>query len=125
MGDYEFGGLVFEGDAAAGSIAVEGAAGNYVGPAYQFTSSVSNFQRLPRFGHGSDFTLVVSPNADKQADYAAGLIAIFATLLAIFVFWILAIVTFKIMGPGNAGFLSGHHFVVPDPVEDEKNLYKR
>ena len=29
------------------------------------------------------------------------------------------------MGPGNAGFLSGYHFVVPDPVDDEQNLYKR
>ncbi|KAL9185990.1 hypothetical protein ACHAXT_005228 [Thalassiosira profunda] len=124
MADYDFGGLAFEGDAAAEGSA-EVSAGAYVGPTYEFTSSVTNFQRVPRFGHGSDFTLVVSPNADEQADYAAGLIAIFATLLAIFVFWILAIVTFKIMGPGNAGFLSGHHFVVPDPVEDEKNLYKR
>eukprot|EP00956_Cyclotella_meneghiniana_P014674 scaffold22098_cov76-Cyclotella_meneghiniana.AAC.1 len=29
------------------------------------------------------------------------------------------------MGPGNAGFLSGHPFVIPDRAEDEKNLYKR
>ena len=35
------------------------------------------------------------------------------------------ILVFKIMGPGNAGFLSGYHFVVPDPAEDEKNIRKR
>jgi len=29
------------------------------------------------------------------------------------------------MGPGNAGFLSGHPFVLPDRAEDYTNIYKR
>lgn len=99
--------------------------GDYVGPPYEFTASVLNLRRLPRFGHGSDFTAVFSPYQDDQADYAAGLICLFVFLLIIFIFWTIVIITFKVMGPDNAGFLSGHHFVVPDPAEDEKNIYKR
>ena len=78
-----------------------------------------------RFGHGSDFTAIFSSYQEDQTDYAAGLIALFLFLLIIFIFWTTLIIVFKFMGPGNAGFLSGYHFVVPDPVEDEKNLYKR
>lgn len=97
--------------------------GDYQGPSYELTSSVINLKRLPRFGHGSDFTAIFSPYQDDQVDYAAGLIALFVFLLIIFVFWTILIMTFKFMGPGNAGFLSGYHFVVPNP--DPKNLYKR
>lgn len=99
--------------------------GGYEGPPYQPTSSVVNLQRLPRFGHESDFTAVFSPYQDEQADYAAGLIFLFVFLLIIFIFWTITIITFKVMGPANAGFLSGHHFVVPDPADDEKNIHKR
>lgn len=99
--------------------------GAYKGPSYQITASVDNFSRLPRFGHSSDFTAVFSSTRDDQVDYAAGLIALFVFLLMFFVFWAICIVTFKVMGPANAGFLSGHHFVVPDPAEDEKNIHKR
>ena len=35
------------------------------------------------------------------------------------------ILVFKVMGPGNAGFLSGHPFVIPDPIDDKKNIQKR
>mmetsp|Transcript_31447 Transcript_31447/g.66161 ORF Transcript_31447/g.66161 Transcript_31447/m.66161 type:complete len:564 (-) Transcript_31447:1055-2746(-) len=99
--------------------------GDYEGTPYEFTASVNNFRRLPRFGHGSDFTAVFSSDQDEQVDYAAGLIALFVFLLIVFIFWTIVIITFKIMGPTNAGFLSGHHFVVPDPAEDEKNIHKR
>lgn len=97
----------------------------YESPSYQFTTAVTNLNRLPRFGHGSDFTVLLSSDQEDQTDYAAGLISLFVFLLIIFVFWTVVILVFKIMGPANAGFLSGHHFVVPDPAEDEKNLYKR
>jgi hypothetical protein len=97
----------------------------YVGPPYEFVSTVKNFQLLPRFGHGSDFTLLFSPNHDDQVDYAAGLVMLFVFLLMFFVFWIILLATFKVMGPVNAGFLSGRHFVVPDPADDEKNIRKR
>eukprot|EP00579_Thalassiosira_antarctica_P002882 CAMPEP_0201877042 /NCGR_PEP_ID=MMETSP0902-20130614/8555_1 /ASSEMBLY_ACC=CAM_ASM_000551 /TAXON_ID=420261 /ORGANISM="Thalassiosira antarctica, Strain CCMP982" /LENGTH=562 /DNA_ID=CAMNT_0048404409 /DNA_START=36 /DNA_END=1724 /DNA_ORIENTATION=+ len=99
--------------------------GNYEGPSYQITTSVNNLQRLPRFGHDSDFTAVFSPYQDEQIDYAAGLISLFVFLLIIFIFWTVVIIVFKVMGPANAGFLSGHHFVVPDPADDEKDIYKR
>ena len=99
--------------------------GDYTGPPYEFTSSVNSFGRLPRFGHGSDFTALFSPYQDEQVDYAAGLVALFVFLLMFFVFWTIMIIVFKAMGPGNAGFLSGHHFVVPDPADDEKNIHKR
>lgn len=99
--------------------------GNYTGPAYEFTSSVSNLAKLPRFGHGSDFTAVFSSDQDEQVDYAAGLVSLFVFLLIIFIFWTVVIIVFKAMGPENAGFLSGHHFVVPDPIDDEKGISKR
>eukprot|EP00584_Thalassiosira_punctigera_P005078 CAMPEP_0172534010 /NCGR_PEP_ID=MMETSP1067-20121228/6530_1 /TAXON_ID=265564 ORGANISM="Thalassiosira punctigera, Strain Tpunct2005C2" /NCGR_SAMPLE_ID=MMETSP1067 /ASSEMBLY_ACC=CAM_ASM_000444 /LENGTH=569 /DNA_ID=CAMNT_0013318741 /DNA_START=134 /DNA_END=1843 /DNA_ORIENTATION=- len=99
--------------------------GVYTGPPYEFTTSVNNLRRLPRFGHGSDFTTVFSSNLDDQVDYAAGLIALFVFLLIIFIFWTIVIFVFKVMGPENAGFLSGHHFVVPDSLDDDKNVHKR
>ena len=99
--------------------------GDYRGSSYEFTSSVRNLQRLPRFGHGSDFTAIFSADSEAQADYTAGLISLFAFLLMLFVFWTIAIITFKVMGPENAGFLSGHHFVVPDAADDEKGIHKR
>jgi len=99
--------------------------GDYTGSVYTPTTSVINFRRLPRFGHSNDVTTAFSSSADEQVDYAAGLIALFVFLMIAFIFWTIVIVTFKVMGPANAGFLSGHNFVVPDPAEDEKNVYKR
>jgi len=99
--------------------------GDYVGPPYAFTSSVKNFRRLPRFGHSNDITDVFSSDPNAQVDYASGLIALFVFLLIIFVLWTMAIITFKVMGQANAGFLSGHPFVIPDPVDDETNIRKR
>jgi hypothetical protein len=99
--------------------------GDYVAPTYVFTTTVKNFALLPRFGHGSDFTVLFSPDRVDQVDYAAGLVALFVFLLMFFIFWIIMIATFKAMGPMNAGFLSGHPFVVPDPADDETNICKR
>ena len=97
----------------------------YISKPYEFTSTVNNFLLLPRFGHGSDFTLLFSPNHVDQVDYAAGLVTLFVFLLIFFVFWTIMLATFKVMGPANAGFLSGHHFVVPDPADDKGNIRKR
>ncbi|KAL7530529.1 hypothetical protein ACHAXR_003541 [Thalassiosira sp. AJA248-18] len=99
--------------------------GEYEGPPYQFTTSVKDLSKLPRFGHESDFTALFSPYQDEQVDYTAGLISLFVFLLVFFIVWTIAIITFKVMGQTNAGFLSGHHFVVPDPFDDEKNIHKR
>lgn len=99
--------------------------GDYRGSSYELTSSVKNLQALPRFGHESDFTAVFSSNPEAGADYTAGLISLFVFLLIVFVFWTIAIITFKVMGAENAGFLSGHHFVVPDAADDEKGIHKR
>jgi hypothetical protein len=99
--------------------------GDYVGPAYESPDSVTNLKLLPRFGHGSDVTVVFSSSHYDQVDYAAGLITLFAFLLMFFMFWTMMIITFKLMGPANAGFLSGYHFVVPDPADDVKNIGKR
>ena len=99
--------------------------GDYVGPAYESPDSVTNLKLLPRFGHGSDITVLFSSNRDDQVDYATGLITLFAFILMFFMFWTMMIVTFKLMGPANAGFLSGYHFVVPDPADDVKNIGKR
>ncbi len=98
---------------------------DYVSPPYEFTASVNYYNRLPRFGHGSDFTVLFSPNHGDQVDYAAGLVALFLCPVIFFMFWTIMIITFKAMGPANAGFLSGYHFVVPDPEDDEKNIHKR
>jgi len=98
---------------------------SYVGPAYELTKSVINLRKLPRFGYGYDFTALLSPNQAAQADYATGLLALCIFLLTFFLLWSIAIIVFKVMGPGNAGFLSGHPFVIPDPVDDKKNIRKR
>ena len=95
--------------------------GGYVGPAYEVPSSVTNLELLPRFGHGSDITVMFSSSQHDQVDYSAGLIALFVFLLLFFMFWTMTIVTFKVMGPANAGFLSGYHFVVPDPDDEVNN----
>jgi hypothetical protein len=103
----------------------QGIMDDYVSPPYEFTASVNYYNRLPRFGHGSDFTVLFSPNHGDQVDYAAGLVALFLCPVIFFMFWTIMIITFKAMGPANAGFLSGYHFVVPDPEDDEKNIHKR
>ena len=99
--------------------------GDYEGPTYTITQSVWNLRRLPRFGYNDDITSLVSSDEDAQASYATGLVALFLFILIFFIFWTVLIMVFKCMGPGNAGFLSGHHFVIPDPCEDEKKIYKR
>jgi hypothetical protein len=99
--------------------------GDYVAPAYEFPDSVTNLKLLPRFGHGCDVTVVFSSSHYDQVDYAAGLITLFAFLLMFFMFWTMMIITFKVMGPANAGFLSGYHFVVPDLADDVKNIGRR
>ena len=98
---------------------------SYVGPAYELTKSVINLRKLPRFGYGYDFTAVLSPNQAAQVDYTSGLMALFIFLFIFFLLWSITLLVFKIMGPGNAGFLSGHPFVIPDPVDDQKNIHKR
>jgi hypothetical protein len=67
---------------------------------------------VPRFGHGSDFTTLFSPDQEAQLDYGAGLVSLFIFPLLFFILWTISIATFKIMGPTNAGFLSGHHFII-------------
>lgn len=98
---------------------------DYVGPAYNMTSSVINLRKLPRFGYGYDITAVISPNQAAQVNYTTGLVVLFLFLFVIFVFWTITLLVFKLMGPGNAGFLSGYPFVIPDPVDDKKNIRKR
>uniref|UniRef100_A0A7S2HEF1 Protein tweety homolog n=1 Tax=Helicotheca tamesis TaxID=374047 RepID=A0A7S2HEF1_9STRA len=56
-----------------------------------------------------------SSNNAEQAEYATGLIYFGSILFVFFFVWTIFIIVLKIMGPGNAGFLSGHHFVEPDP----------
>ena len=97
----------------------------YLGPTYELTSAVINLRKLPRFGYGYDFTVLISSDQAAQVDYTTGLVALCIFLLVFFLMWTIMILVFKIMGPGNAGFLSGHAFVIPDPVDDEKNIYKR
>ena len=97
----------------------------YLGPAYELTSAVVNLRKLPRFGYGYDFTAILSSDQAAQVDYTTGLVALCIFLLIFFLMWSSLLVVFKIMGPGNAGFLSGHPFLIPDPVDDEKNIHKR
>jgi hypothetical protein len=97
----------------------------YTGPAYEITGSVRRLRLLPRFGYNYDITTVFSSDPSAGASYATGLIALFVFILIFFLFWTALIAVLKCMGPGNAGFLSGHAFVIPDRAEDEKCLYKR
>jgi hypothetical protein len=41
----------------------------YFGPSYEFTSYVTTLSAVPRFGHGSDFTTLFSPDQEAQLDY--------------------------------------------------------
>ncbi|KAL7520784.1 hypothetical protein ACHAWX_005496 [Stephanocyclus meneghinianus] len=99
--------------------------GTYLGPAYHITGSVVRLRALPRFGYQYDITELLSSNPAEQASYATGLIVLFLFILLFFLLWTAVLLVLKCMGPGNAGFLSGHHFVIPDRAEDEKELYKR
>ena len=98
---------------------------SYIGPAYEITGSVRRLRLLTRFGYEYDVTKVFSSDADAGASYATGLVVLFVFILIFFLFWTAAIGVLKCMGPGNAGFLSGHAFVIPDRAEDEHNIYKR
>lgn len=98
---------------------------DYIGPSYEITGSVSRLRLLPRFGYEYDIAKVFSSDSEAGASYATGLVALFIFILIFFLFWTVLIFVLKCMGPGNAGFLSGHPFVIPDRAEDEKNLYKR
>jgi hypothetical protein len=84
---------------------------SYIGPAYEITGSVRRLRLLPRFGYNYDITKVFSSDADAGASYATGLIALFVFILIFFLFWTALIGVLKIMGPGNAGFLSGRKFL--------------
>lgn len=94
----------------------------YFGPSYEFTNYVTTLSALPRFGHGSDFPTLFSSNQEAQLDYGAGLISLFIFPLLFFVLWTIVILTFKIMGPKNAGFVSGHHFMIVK--DDDSNASK-
>ena len=98
---------------------------SYVGPAYELTKAVVNLRRLPRFGYGNDFTALISSEETAQVDYTAGLMALSIFILNFFLLWSITLLVLKVMGPGNAGFLSGYPFVIPDPVDDEKNHFNR
>lgn len=93
----------------------------YFGPSYEFTNYVTTLSALPRFGHGRDFTTLFSSNQEAQLDYGAGLISLFICSLLFFIFLTIIILTFKILGPRNAGFLSGHHFIIIIIVKDDNN----
>ena len=86
---------------------------DYIGPEFETPPYVLKFHNVPRFGRTSDITQFFSSDKDDQASYAAGLIALFVASLIFFAFWSVAILTFKCMGHGNAGFLSGNAFLVP------------
>ena len=105
---------------------------DYTGPQYEPTTEVLKFHNLPRFGRSSDATNLFSSNPDEQASYAAGLIVLLVFAMIFFIFWGAAIITWKCMGAGNAGVLSGDPFIVPGnyydadaDFEDKKMRRKR
>jgi hypothetical protein len=112
-------------DEASTSVALNDIYSDYASPSYEFSAAVKDFQLLPRFGHGSDFTILFTSNPNEQVDYAAGLIALFVFLLLFFVFWMILILTLKVMGSANSGFLSGQPFMVPNKADDNSRIRKR
>lgn len=100
---------------------------NYNAPEYEPVTSVENMRNAPRFGHSSDFYKLFSYDSDEQVDYANGLIFITCLLFSFFLFWSILILVFKCMGPYQVGFLSGYHFIQPDPATDltMKKPYRR
>lgn len=95
----------------------------YIGPEYQITSEVLSFHNVYRFSRSSDITDVFSSDPDAQASYTAGLIVLLVFSITFFTFWGVAILTFKCMGQGNAGFLSGYPFIVEQ--SPNKRRYSR
>lgn len=89
----------------------------YTGPAYEITKQVSTFHSITRFGRSSDLTDVLSSDQDAQADYVAGLIVLVVFSLLFFIFWTVALMTFKCMDI-NAGFLSGRRFIKASDDDD-------
>mmetsp|Transcript_32292 Transcript_32292/g.47368 ORF Transcript_32292/g.47368 Transcript_32292/m.47368 type:complete len:663 (-) Transcript_32292:186-2174(-) len=71
-----------------------------------------------RFGKPSSFSSLFS--ADDQAGYITGLIYFASIFLILFIVLTILLIVLKVMGPGNAGFLSGYHFVEPDPKMERK-----
>ena len=69
---------------------------------------------MPRFGHSSDITDIFTDDGildmKKLRDYVMGSIFVAAFLLATFIIFVLAALTFKLIGP-RAGIMAGHPFV--------------
>ena len=68
---------------------------------------VATFNALPRFGHSSDFSKLLSGRPD---DYFVGLLFIGAFICTVFVFWGIAIFVLKCLGPRHVGVLAGFPF---------------
>mmetsp|Transcript_21496 Transcript_21496/g.45206 ORF Transcript_21496/g.45206 Transcript_21496/m.45206 type:complete len:621 (+) Transcript_21496:300-2162(+) len=93
---------------------------DYIGPKYEITNSVRTLHGITRFGRSSDITHLFSTDPDEQASYAAGLIVLLVFASTFFLFWGIALITFKCMGSGNGGFLSGSPFHVPVAIHDDR-----
>jgi len=78
---------------------------DYIAPEYSPPSSVEIFGGVPRFGHFSDISLIITGEGDYM-DYIMGTIFIPIFVLSVFVVWIILILMFKMCGK-TVGLLSG------------------
>lgn len=89
---------------------------------YTQSSGVQFLHELPRFGHGKDFAQLVSGSQSDQADYVLGILSIAFFILSIFIFWTIAIFTFRCMGRERVGLLAGRVRVLCDEKGKPKHI---
>jgi len=95
---------------------------NYISPEYVTNAFVKAFSNVPRFGHLSDLSLILSTDQSLRSNYILGTVFVGCLLAAIFLFWSILLVIFTCFGPSKVGFLSG--FQMKRPMEKRETGQK-
>ncbi|CAB9521059.1 expressed unknown protein [Seminavis robusta] len=104
---------------------------------YQTVTSTDNMAAIPRFGHGSDFSMlfVTDDGGQAQEDYIKGLLFVGIFVLVVFGIWSLLLIGFKLWSIWSTipGYFGGRPFTLKaeDPTKEQlgrfatKNTRKR
>lgn len=97
---------------------------------YEVSLATKGMHNTPRFGHTNNFSsLFAEDDQETSEDYTQGLMFVGSFLLALFGFWCLVLLLFKVLGCKyrSLGFLSGRQFTLDDdkePTQDEYAQWK-
>ncbi len=100
-------------------------------PPFRVNSAVNALHnRSPRFGHSSDFNLLIQGTREEQNDYLTGLLAASIAVFCLFVVWMITLWVFKCLGPSRVGFFSARRQlptkpIKPEPVHRQERLRKK